>query len=67
MQYSGAAFVGLAVGHSFNLTAFPMAFAIAVMGVLTMVVYLLVIRNAEDVKDAGTPDEPASKIIEEAV
>ncbi|WP_420548691.1 multidrug effflux MFS transporter [Curvivirga sp.] len=67
MQYSGAAFVGLAVGHSFNLTAFPMAFAIAVMGVLTMVVYWMVIRGAEDLKDAGTPDEPAAKIIEEAV
>ncbi|MTI10898.1 multidrug effflux MFS transporter [Curvivirga aplysinae] len=67
MQYSGAAFVGLAVGHSFNMTAFPMAFAIAVMGGLTIASYAFVIRGSAELKDAGTPDEPASKIIEDAV
>ena len=47
-QYGVAAFVGLAVGHGFNLTPLPMTLGIAGSGVAAFVAWAWLIRGAPD-------------------
>lgn len=55
MQYGAAAFVGLYVGHAFDLTALPMAVAIAASGLAALAAHVLIIRGAPDPQE-----EPAT-------
>lgn len=57
MQYAGAAFIGIAVGHAFNGTALPMTFAIACMGIASLLTYIFVIRPADQTDRAGAVKE----------
>ncbi len=47
-QYGLAAFVGLAVGHGFDMTPLPMALGVAGSGVLALASHLFLIRGAPE-------------------
>jgi hypothetical protein len=48
-----AGLVGVAVGHGYDGSPVAMALAIAVTGLLSLVVYLLLLRQATDNAESG--------------